>query len=233
MFFAEVALSDTESFIDEVNEELQRDKLFAMFRKYGWIAVALVALAVGGAAYNEWTKARDIAAAQNLGDDITQALAAEDAAGRAGQLATVVADGAGAGNIIELLQAAELTATEDKQAALALLGQIANNSDAQPVYRNLAKLKAVILAGDEQDAAARHAVLDELSIPGNPFRAIAMEQKALVFVETGDKDAAITLLLQILDEPDTTQALLQRTQQLIVALGGELPQAAAANATNG
>ena len=35
-------MSNPDSFIDEVTEEVRRDRLFAMFRKYGWIGVAIV-----------------------------------------------------------------------------------------------------------------------------------------------------------------------------------------------
>ena len=37
-------LSNHDSFIDEVTEEVRRDRLFAAFRKYGWIGVLLVAV---------------------------------------------------------------------------------------------------------------------------------------------------------------------------------------------
>ncbi|MBC7675342.1 MAG: hypothetical protein H7173_04675, partial [Rhodoferax sp.] len=47
-------MSNNESFIDEVTEEVRRDKLFAMFRRYGWIGVLLVVGIVGGAAWTEW-----------------------------------------------------------------------------------------------------------------------------------------------------------------------------------
>lgn len=47
-------MSNPDSFIDEVTDEVRRDRLFATFRKYGWIGGLLVALIVGGAAYNEW-----------------------------------------------------------------------------------------------------------------------------------------------------------------------------------
>ena len=41
-------MSNPDSFIDEVTEEVRRDRLFAIFRKYGWIGAVLVALIVGG-----------------------------------------------------------------------------------------------------------------------------------------------------------------------------------------
>ena len=39
-------MSNPESFIEEVTEEVRRDRLFAAFRKYGWIGVLLVLLTV-------------------------------------------------------------------------------------------------------------------------------------------------------------------------------------------
>ncbi len=67
-------LSNPDSFIDEVTEEVRRDRLFAMFRKYGWIGVLAVVAIVGGAAYTEWSKARSEARAQAFGDAVLDAV---------------------------------------------------------------------------------------------------------------------------------------------------------------
>ena len=56
-------MSETDSFIEEVTEEVRRDRLFALFRRYGWIVLVLIVLVVGGAAWNEYRKAQDRAAA--------------------------------------------------------------------------------------------------------------------------------------------------------------------------
>ena len=53
------AVSDTDSFIDEVSEEIRREKLFKTFRKYGWIGVALVVIVVGGTGYREYSRAAE------------------------------------------------------------------------------------------------------------------------------------------------------------------------------
>jgi len=42
------ALSNPDSFIDEVTEEVRRDRLFRLFRKYGWIGVVIILGLVGG-----------------------------------------------------------------------------------------------------------------------------------------------------------------------------------------
>ena len=45
-------MSDTYSFIDEVTEEVRRDRLFGYFRRYGWIPAVIIVALVGGTAYN-------------------------------------------------------------------------------------------------------------------------------------------------------------------------------------
>jgi hypothetical protein len=228
-----MGLSQTDSFIDEVTEEVRRDKLFATFRKYGWIAGLAVVLIVGGAAFNEWRKARDQTAAQALGDTVMSALEVQDLEARANALDAIKASDEAAKVFLSMLEAAARTEADDRDAALALLDKVAADDGAPKIYRQLAQLKAVILRGSDQDRAARMAVLDDLAVAGSPFRALAMEQKALALFEYGDNGAAIEVLKTILDEPGATPALLQRAQQLIVALGGELSNAGGASGDNG
>ena len=88
-------MSETDSFIDEVTEEVRRDRLFAMFRKYGWIGILGVLLIVGGAAWNEWQKARAEAAAQSFGDKVAAAMANNEPAARETALTGIEAGGPG------------------------------------------------------------------------------------------------------------------------------------------
>ena len=54
----EQIVSDTDSFLQEVSEELRRDRLYRNIRKYGWLAILLVVLVVGGATYREYLKSK-------------------------------------------------------------------------------------------------------------------------------------------------------------------------------
>lgn len=212
-------MSDTDSFIDEVTEEVRRDRLFALMRKYGWIGVVAVLGIVGGAAFNEWQKARAEAEAQAFGDSVMSAMEAED---RAAALAAVSADGARAG-VLALIAAAETEATdaEGRAAALAKLSAVASDTEVPQSLRDLARLKSVIVGGAAMDAATRDASLATLAAPGAPYRLLAMEQQALVHVAEGRTDAAVDLLRQILSEAGLTAGLQQRASELIVALGAD------------
>ncbi len=226
-------MSESDSFIQEVTEEVRRDRLFGLMRKYGWIAILVVVLIVGAAAFNEWRKATERRTAEALGDAVLAAIDDPDAAARADALAAVTPQSADAAVFLDLFQSAARAEAQDKPAALRLLGEIIANPDAPPTYRDLARLKTVILQGSDQTTAERLGALEPLSVPGNAFRVVAMEQIALVHAEFGNNEAAIEVLLTILDEPGATQGLLRRAQQLIVALGGTLPGTENAAGDNG
>ena len=72
-------MSETDSFIDEVTEEVRRDRLFRLCARYGWIAVLAVLLLVGGAGWNEWRKAEERERRRPSGDAILAALERETA----------------------------------------------------------------------------------------------------------------------------------------------------------
>ena len=63
-------MSESDSFIEEVTEEVRRDQLFGMMKRYGWIAVLVVLALVGGTAWREFSQARDTARAEALAGPI-------------------------------------------------------------------------------------------------------------------------------------------------------------------
>lgn len=210
-------MDHTDSFIDEVTEEVRRDRLFAMFRKYGWVGVVAILGLVGGSAFFEWQKAQARARAEGFGDAILSALEAENP-GEA--VAAVPVEGAQAG-LAKLLIAAQAAEDGKAEAALVDLRTIAEDATLPESLRQLARLKAVLVAGAAMTPEARKAELEALTQPGAPFRLLAMEQQAVAAVAAGDKDAAIAKAREILAEDGVTSGLQQRASELIVALGGD------------
>ncbi|WP_421703925.1 hypothetical protein [Aliiroseovarius sp.] len=207
-------MSNPESFIDEVSEEVRRDKLYAAMRRYGWIGVVAVVGIVGGAAYNEWQKATSRTAAEALGDSVLAAISVEDPAARAEAIAAVAADGDTAA-VLNLLSAAEA----EGEAGRPTLEAVAADTTLSRLYRDLAALKLVLMPG-AGDADARIAVLEPLATAGAPYRLLAEEQLALAYLDKGETQEALDRLQQIwLDEQSTT-ALRRRANELIIALGG-------------
>lgn len=213
-------MSDSESFINEVTEEVRREKLFGYLRRYGWIGVAAVLLLVGGAAWNEYRNAQERDAAQAIGDALMAALEENDPAARAAAISGIEAEGAAAA-VTLLLQASTQEEAGDIAAASETLGAIAENADVPEMYRELASFKMAMLPAEDIDS--RRAQLQALSQPGEPFRLLALEQLAYLSLTEGDNDAALDLLRQIEEDASVTRGLRERVQSLMVAMGETLP----------
>jgi hypothetical protein len=209
-------VSNPESFINEVTEEVRRDKLFGYFRRYGWIAIVVVLLIVGGAAFREYRLAATQAESRAFGDAVLDALDRDDPAARSAALAAVAASGQRRA-LLGLLQSTD--PETDKAATLAALASVADDATLPASYRDLAVLRRVLVAGADLPAADREALLDPIAAPGRPYRTLALEQLALLSVETGDISAAVTALEALRQDQEASPGLRRRAEQMIVALG--------------
>ncbi len=213
-------MSNPDSFIDEVTEEVRRDRLFAMFRKYGWIGVVLVALIVGGAAWNEWQKSREIARAQAFGDAMLDAMDLGAPQDRVAAVAAVPVDGSQA-TVQALMLASDPAA--DKAGALAALDKLIADASQPQLYRDLAVVRRVMVAGADSPLADRRAALDSVAAPGRAFRTLALEQLAYLLIEEGKKDEAIAAFAALMQDQEAPISLKRRAGQMITALGGTPP----------
>ena len=213
--------STNDSFIDEVTEEVRRDRFAVWLRRYGWIVLLVILVVVGGAAWIEWRRAQAQALAALRGDVVLTALEIEDADARLAALAELPAEGREA-TVSRLLLAAEQRGAGDSAAAAETLAALAVDGDADPLYRDLAALKAQMIRGAEADPA----VLDALAAPGAPFRLLALEQLALVDLAARRADEAVAGLTAIAEDADLGPAQRDRVTALLTALGAPPPAAA-------
>ena len=217
-------MSETDSFIDEVTEEVRRDRLFAAFRKYGWIGGVAIAVIVGGAAWSEWSKAKARAEAQAFGDAVLASSQAADPLAALTALPETVTLRGGQAGLAALMAGAQAAQSGKIDEALAQYRTAAADTALPASLRDLARLKAVITAGSSMDAAARDAELAALAQPGAPYRLMAVEQQALAKLAAGDRDGAMATAREILADAEATPGLQQRASELIVALGGDPAQ---------
>lgn len=219
-------MSESDSFLDEVTEEVRRDRLLAFLRKNAlWIAGVLVVL-IGGIAANEIWKSRTETAAQATGDAMLAALTTDDAAARTAALETLLPD-AGAAAPLVRLQLAALQARDDPAAAIAALESVVTDRATDTAVADVARLKIVMLGAGETAISERRAILDRLMVEGHPLRTLALEQLALIEIESGDTDAALATLAMLVAAPDASAAARERAADLTVALGGRIPASAA------
>lgn len=210
--------NQNDNFIDEVFEDLRRERLFRLFRRWGWVAGLVILAIVAGVVWREYSQARQQAQARSWGD----AILAAEASGDPSALMQVDARGAEGRRVVAALLAA--SAWTDKgnagEAAKALRGVAADES-AGTVLHDLAELKLVLLEGDSMDPAQRDDILSRLSRAGAPFELLALEQKAVALLGAGRTEDAITLIRQIQQKDGLTEALRRRLSEMMIALGVE------------
>ncbi len=209
-------MANTDSFIEEVSEEVRRDRLFSLFRRWGWLAVLIVVAIVGGAAYFEYQSAQSRAQSEAFGDALLAALDGDDPEARIAALQAVETPSAEAQIILALLAAGEAANAEDPADAAAMLREAAAAPGIARRYSDLALLKAEMLDPAPEDEARQ--TLESLAAPGAPYAGLAEEQLALLDIRVGDVDAGIDRLRAIERSATATAGLQQRAAQLIVAL---------------
>lgn len=209
-------MSQSDSFIDEVTEELRRDQLFRALKRWGWIGVLAVVALVGAATYREISTNRDLAAARDFGDAVIAALDLPDAVARAAALAEITPSRSNQEVLLAFIRASDLSES-DPVAAAAALRAIADAPDLLPRYRDLALLRAHILAPLE-DQGLVDATLARLAEDGAPFAGIAREMQALELLKAGDKEGAIAALEALSEQSVVTLSQRQRISALIFAL---------------
>ena len=205
-------MSDTDNFINEVTEEVRRDRLFGYFRRYGWIPAVIILALVGGTAYSEWSKSVIAQAAQVRGDALLDALDVQDKPESISALSSIAAQEDG--DVV----ASFLVAGLDQSLASELLMAIASNSDQPGYIRDLARLKLAATpdAISKDDAAL---ILTDLSAPGGLYLNAATEILVALELQRGNRDVALLLLQSHVQDAGATQAQIQRMGELIVALG--------------
>lgn len=210
--------NQNDSFIDEVTEELRRDKLYGAFRRYGWIGILTILLIVGGAAWREYSQSRDRAAAQSWGDAVLAAVEDQDPEAIR---AVDPAGSAGRKGLADLLAANAYLQADDSAKAADALRDVAGDEEVGTTLRDLAQLKLVMLEGQDMDPSERDAMLTRLSRAGAPFELLALEQKAVALIGAGRSEDAITLIRQIQQKDGLSESLRRRLSEMMIALGVE------------
>jgi len=218
-------VSDTDSFLQEVSEELRRDKLYRNMRKYGWIGLLLVAIIVGGAAYREYQKSQAAQRAQLFGSNIINALNEKNSKDRISKLQEIKAPSDNAKAVLTMLVSAEANNEEASSQDLNNLADVLEDLDVDAHYRDLLKFKILLGSAEKMALDERKSAFLKLSEPGNPFRLLAEEQLILIELEQGKIDSAIEKISQVLLDAEITVGLRNRATQMLIALGKDPSEA--------
>ena len=212
-------MSNNESFIQEVSEEVRRDRLYRILKKWGWIGIAVIVALVGGASFNEWNKDSKMNSARNLGDRVLSAVSNKDPI----ELKEIETSNISQDIFIKNLLSAILLSDNKLDASKKALEEIRDLPSITKTYRelNAFKLGLLLLKEDNLTSDERFGVFEELVEPGSPFRLLAKEQQALILIEQGKLELAIKVLTEISVDSETTASLKRRVTQLRISLGSD------------
>jgi hypothetical protein len=205
----------------EVDEEVRRDQAARIWGRYQnlfiGLAVLVIAATAGWRYYDHYrTKQAEEAGAKY---QAALALAREGKAAEAEGALERIAKGGPKGYALlaRLREAAELSGS-DPAAAVKAYDAIAADGTIDPLFQNLARLRAALLRLDEADGKEIEGRLGPMTANDNPFRFSAREALALAALKHDDFDAAGRQLDTIVVDPQAPGAMRQRAEALLAVV---------------
>lgn len=212
-------MSESDSFISEVSEEVRRDRMFAYWKKYGVVLVAGIVAIVSASAWWTWQKQAEREAARDLGGRF---LEVANAGGDPGAYAELAGSLQGSAAVIARLhEAAAMIQAGDRDGAMDAYRAIATDGEVDPIYADVARLLAAQL-GQGLPQEERLALLEPALQPGAPYRLMALETRGAILIAAGDVDLGQADLRAVLDDPLATQDTIGRVTELLLASGGTI-----------
>ena len=217
---------------DEVEEDLRADRARRLLLRYGGVLVAAavgVVLAVAGYQALHWYQDRQAAkvAVQFVDGAHAADLPSEASHATAGPLlANVAAKGASGYRTLARLRQAALLASTDLGAADALWQQVADDTAADPLLRDVANLQWALHNLDSGDPAAVGVRLRPLAVASGPWHGLAAEGQAMLALRLGHAEEARDTLRLLVQDTAVPQGVRRRASGLLEQLG---PDAKAAS----
>lgn len=211
------------NFIEEVDEEVRRDKAEKLWKRWSPFIFGLVVVILAGVAGYElwkgWQAEKTAAAGARFSNALNLAQAGKPADAATAFADLSKGDAAGYAQLARFQQAANLIEAKDITGAIAVYDAIAADSSAPSRFRDLARYLAVFhglgtLAPDQ--------VKQRLAGIGSdsPWAANARELNAVAELKAGNVDEARRQLTALADDPLVPTGLRGRATELLAALGG-------------
>lgn len=201
----------------EVDEDLRRDRLGRLWKRFApYVIGVAVLIVVGTAGYRGW-EAWQQSISEEAGDAFLAALETaekgeHDAAREA--LAGMTDATGGYPMLARMRAASELAQSGDTAGAVKAFDAIAADTSIGETQRELASLRAAYLALDAEERAAVEARVSALNTEIHPMRHSAREILALAAWKAGDLAAAQARVDEILADTETPSDVTIRARVL-------------------
>jgi hypothetical protein len=216
--------TEDEILMREIDEAVRKDDAQAFVKKYGLPVGSVLAVFLAGLGFYllYWVPSQERAHEADS-ETIIQSLDASerqqfDEAAKTAQ-GLVNSENAGARTSARFILAGVALEQKKIADAVKLYKQIADDPDAPPAMRDLARVREVAANYDDRKPADVIARLSDLAVPGNPFFGSAGELVAIAHLEAGDKKKAAALFAQLAKDENVPESLQSRARQMAGYLG--------------
>jgi hypothetical protein len=203
---------------NEVDEEVRRSRMEALWKRYGVIIIVACVALVGAVAawrYMEWRRETASADAGTRFEQAVQLLRTGKAAEGEAALSAIAKEGAAPYRTFADIRLATETAKKDPKAAMVALDRIAADAQTIPQLRDIARLRSVILAADHTPFAEVEQKAQPLLTASGPFRHAVQEVLAAAAVKANQLDKARTMLDGLIVDRETPPSIKARAELLI------------------
>ena len=225
----------SDSIFREVDEDVRRDQLLALWRNYGkYLVSGLVATIAGVLGYQLWQDHREGRMREEAGiymDAVSAAAEAEPVvAARLLEEAAASLDG-GYGLLVDLQRAHALRDAGRMEEALDIYDSVSARADSTVMSAYAAYLAAgAALKVDSPDAVI--ARVEALAVPGSPLYFSLTEILGAAYLQAGDATGARAQFAALSEDPEAPPQIAARAQEMLAVLGEGADPGAASEEPN-
>jgi len=212
----------SEEFIREVDEDLRHKQLMNVWKKYGSYLIAflvgIVLFVAGNVTLKNYNEHHYAAVAEKYGK-VEKEITANDMDEALRGLESLADTDVSGYQILVAFRTADIELKKNnKDKAIAALDKLVKNSDVDKIYRDLATLKAAMIAMDTASYDEIKTRLAPLMINGNAWEYMAKELLASAALSAGKTEEAKNLLTEIeqdLEAPEDVKARAKEFKSVI------------------
>ncbi|HWD58991.1 MAG TPA: tetratricopeptide repeat protein [Stellaceae bacterium] len=205
----------------EIDEELRRDNLLKLWKRYSRyiIGAVIVALLIAAGIVAWRNHQLSLRQAQSVRYEAGLALLREGKEADAAKLFASVGEEGGGYAQLAAFEAADLAVRSgDKKAAIADYDKLAAASDLDPELRDAATLLSVMNGFADADPHAVIERLKPLTASGNAWRSTALELTAAAQLKSGDKSGALDIYKKLADDLAAPEGVRARAAEMAAVL---------------
>ncbi len=214
--------TNDQGLIQEIEEDIQRQRFAALWKRFGPALITAVSVIVIGTAaisgWNSYQLNRQQEASNALIQILDTTKKDEKIAALEGFVKT---DDVVTQAVLARFFAAESAMDEGKkERAIAFYDALAQDSDVEPIFRGLADLLSVMAQFDAGEPKVLEARLEPLMQAG-PWSPLASELVGHLALKVGDKERAKKIFAKLLSMKEVSPGVQRRANDLYQWLGGE------------